>query len=78
MDKNGNNLTEDIELWHRDPVECIKQLMENPAFKNKQSYEPWRVYRRNDYSNREYSEMWTADWWWEMQVRIFFFVNRLF
>lgn len=46
--------------------------MENPAFKNKQCYEPRRMYRRNDYSNREYSEMWTADWWWEMQVRIFF------
>ncbi|KAF8799293.1 hypothetical protein BYT27DRAFT_7040688, partial [Phlegmacium glaucopus] len=31
-DKDGQLRTEDVELWHRDPVECIKELMGNPAF----------------------------------------------
>jgi Plavaka transposase len=38
--------TEDVELWHRDPVECVKELMGNPAFKGKQFYTPKRVYRK--------------------------------
>jgi len=42
--------------------------MQNPAFKDQQYYEPIRVYRDADYSNREYSEMWTGDWWWNKQV----------
>jgi hypothetical protein len=25
-------LTEEVELWKRDPVECIKELIGNPAF----------------------------------------------
>jgi len=59
---------EDVELWHRNPVECVRELMQNPAFKDHQYYEPIRIYRKDDYTNREYGEMWTSDWWWNMQV----------
>ncbi|KAJ7689554.1 hypothetical protein B0H17DRAFT_937114, partial [Mycena rosella] len=41
----------------------------NPSFMN-QGYAPIRVYktlRDGVLSNREYSEMWTADWWWKIQ-----------
>ena len=65
---DGALTTEDVELWHRNPVECIKELMGNPAFKGKQFYAPKRVYRKRDGTNREYSEMWKGDWWWFMQV----------
>ncbi|KAF8954739.1 hypothetical protein BDZ97DRAFT_1927768 [Flammula alnicola] len=27
----------------------------------------YRVYKNSDGTNREYNEMWTADWWWETQ-----------
>ncbi|KAF8950928.1 hypothetical protein BDZ97DRAFT_1636640, partial [Flammula alnicola] len=57
VDKQKKPLTEDVELWHRNPVECIKELMENPAFEKNQCYEPRRVFRKGDYTNREYNEM---------------------
>ena len=66
---DGALKTEDVELWHRNPVECIKELMGNPAFKGKQFYAPKKVYRNEDGTNREYSEMWMGDWWWFKQVR---------
>ncbi|KAJ7662855.1 hypothetical protein B0H17DRAFT_1185009 [Mycena rosella] len=32
LDENDEMMKEDLELWKRDPVECIKELMGNPAF----------------------------------------------
>ncbi|KAJ7156433.1 hypothetical protein C8R43DRAFT_1087288 [Mycena crocata] len=61
--------TEIAEMWYRDPVECVRELLRNPSFA-KQGYTPIRVfkaYKDGVYSNREFSEMWTADWWWEIQ-----------
>ena len=40
VDANGALKTEDVELWHRNPVECIKELLGNPVFKGKQFYAP--------------------------------------
>lgn len=60
-----------VELWHRDPVECVRELLGNPSFK-KQGYVPRRIFKKmsedGEGTNREYNEMWTADWWWEVQV----------
>ncbi|KAJ7634868.1 hypothetical protein FB45DRAFT_830357 [Roridomyces roridus] len=62
-------------MWHRDPVEVVRELLGNPSFQD-QGYAPIRIFKefeegRGDgkdcFSNREYSEMWTADWWWEIQ-----------
>jgi Plavaka transposase len=44
----GNQLSEDgeplpdekLELWRRDPVECIRELLGNPALKNHMKYAP--------------------------------------
>lgn len=69
-DENGDFRTERVELWHRDPVECIAELLGNPQFEGKLGYRPIHVYRNPDGTNREYSEMWTADWWWEIQVKM--------
>ena len=70
IDDRGELRTEDLELWHRDPVKCIQELLDNPAFKDVQAFAPCRVYKNEDMTNREYSEMWTADRWWQIQVRI--------
>ena len=42
--------------------------MGNPAFKGKQCYTPHKVYKNDNGTNREYGEMWTTDWWWNLQV----------
>ena len=66
----GEFVTEVLELWHRDPVECIAKILGNPSFKGHQAYSPEHHFRKNDGINHEYSEMWTADWWWNVQVSI--------
>ena len=37
---NGETLSENLELWKRDPVECVKELVGDPAFKDLMSYVP--------------------------------------
>ena len=29
---DGKMMSEDLELWMQDPVECVKELVGNPAF----------------------------------------------
>ena len=59
---------EDCKLWFRDPVECVSELLANPAFIDFISYAPERVYSDNEGRERIFDEIWTANWWWEMQV----------
>ncbi|KAJ6616697.1 hypothetical protein B0H10DRAFT_2389376 [Mycena sp. CBHHK59/15] len=66
IDADGNPKTEIVEMWHRDPLECVRELLGNPSFLG-QAYEPRRVFKNSDGTNREYSEMCTADWWWYIQ-----------
>ncbi|KAF8998093.1 hypothetical protein BDQ17DRAFT_1391771 [Cyathus striatus] len=60
LDDDGMKMEENITLWSRNPVECIKELIENPTFKD--NLDP-------ECKNREYGDMWTADWWWNTQAR---------
>jgi hypothetical protein len=76
LDASGKPKKEVVELWCRDPVECVRELVGNPAFRAKQHYAPYRIFKRFEdgkYSNREVNEMWTADWWWEIQVFVLVF-----
>jgi len=66
--QDGTMMTEDLELWKRDPVECVKELIGNPAFKKLVSYVPQRAYVDKAGLKRIFDEMWTADWWWDTQV----------
>ncbi|KAJ7583439.1 hypothetical protein C8J56DRAFT_1096646 [Mycena floridula] len=61
---------EKVELWMRDPVEVIKELIGNPAFKNHMAYTPERVFLSKTTDSRQYDEMWTAEWWWEIQEKL--------
>ncbi len=63
---NGQALTEELELWRRDPVECVQELIGNPAFKPHISLKPVKVTRSG---SRYYGEMNTSEWWWDTQVR---------
>ncbi|KAJ7604630.1 hypothetical protein FB45DRAFT_768475 [Roridomyces roridus] len=69
-DEDGKLLTEDLELWMRDPVECIKQLMGNPLFKENMVYAPERAYTSAKGTTRVLDEMWTGNWWWDIQKRL--------
>ncbi|KAJ7652675.1 hypothetical protein DFH06DRAFT_1282610 [Mycena polygramma] len=68
-DSDGKPKKEIVEMWYRDPLECVRELLGNPSY-TKQGYKPMRVYKRfkdGELSNREYTQMWTAEWWWEIQ-----------
>jgi hypothetical protein len=60
---------EKLELWRRDPVDCVRELLGNPAFKKDMKYAPERVYEDVEGNSRVFDEMWTGDWWWETQVK---------
>ncbi|KAF8510439.1 hypothetical protein JB92DRAFT_2831560 [Gautieria morchelliformis] len=67
-DANGESMTEELELFYRDPVECIRELMGNPAFHDSLHYVPERVFEDKKRTKRIYNEMWMANWWWDLQA----------
>ncbi|KAG1794623.1 uncharacterized protein HD556DRAFT_1236445, partial [Suillus plorans] len=69
-DEKGEPLHEDVELWMRDPVECIKDLIGNPQFKDHMVYAPAQAYTDSAGLNRVIGDMWTADWWGEKQKQL--------
>ncbi|KAG1867160.1 hypothetical protein DFJ58DRAFT_714433 [Suillus subalutaceus] len=70
LTNDGHCETEDLELWLRDPVDCICELMANPEFDRMVSYAPERVFADAEGKTRRFDEMWTGNWWWEMQGRL--------
>ena len=56
-------------FFYRDIVQCVEYLLSQPAYWDDIVYAPVREH--NETGERLYSEMHTADWWWETQVRIF-------
>jgi hypothetical protein len=68
--ENGELLEEDVDLWSRDPVECVKELIGNTSFKVDMAYTPARAYSDPAGEHRLIDEMWTADWWCEKQVSL--------
>ena len=66
-DEHGQQLSEDVELWRRDPVECVKELMGNPRFASCMVYAPEKTFNGGV---REYNDMNSGDWWWSIQVSV--------
>ncbi|EKM48505.1 uncharacterized protein PHACADRAFT_108850, partial [Phanerochaete carnosa HHB-10118-sp] len=65
-DKLGNNrklLTEKLEIWRHDSVECIRELIGNPMFCNCITYAPEHVFLNAEGKQHCVDDMWTADWW---------------
>jgi hypothetical protein len=67
-DEDGMRGEEDLELWYRDPVAIVQDLVGNPAFKDSLAFAPQKVYTDAEGGMRTYDEMWTGDWWWKTQV----------
>ncbi|KAG2113682.1 hypothetical protein DEU56DRAFT_874333 [Suillus clintonianus] len=70
VDTNRDMMSAELELWRRNPVECIRELMGNPTFCEKMAYAPERAYEDTEGRRRIYDEMWTADWWWDTQGKM--------
>lgn len=59
-----------LELWKRDPIECIRELIGNPLFRDVIHYAPEKLYVDAEGHQRMYGEAWTGDWWWNLQVSL--------
>ncbi|KIO21736.1 hypothetical protein M407DRAFT_45836, partial [Tulasnella calospora MUT 4182] len=70
LDTHGVRLKEVVELWLRDPVECVRDLMGKPTLRDVMSYLPTKVYTNAERRTRVYEEMWTGDWWWNVQEKL--------
>jgi hypothetical protein len=67
-DDEGNPIAENVELWMRDIIECIRELLGNPAFRRHLCFKPEQAYRDATRTRRIFDQTWTGDWAWEMQV----------
>lgn len=56
-------------FYYRDIVACVAYLLAQPCYNSDMVYAPIR--EANSEGHRMYSEMHTADWWWDIQVRPF-------
>ncbi|KAJ7749142.1 hypothetical protein B0H16DRAFT_1847253 [Mycena metata] len=66
-DDDGKPIVETLELWYRDPVDCIRELMGNPVFCDVMQYAPQKCFEDMAGMSEVINEMWTADWWWKLQ-----------
>lgn len=68
VDEDGQLMVEKVKLWRCDPVQCIRELIGNPAFREAMKYEPEQVYTNSDQTIWRYDEMSSGNWWWKVQV----------
>ena len=61
-------MNEQLDLWHCDPIDNVKGLIGNPAFKDYTSYVPEHVYIDDKGKVRIFDKMWTGNWRWDTQV----------
>lgn len=66
---DGAEIVEELELWYRDPVECIRELIGNPLFRDSMSYAPEQLFEDPGGRRRVWNQMSSGDWWWKVQVR---------
>lgn len=57
------------QLHSRDVLDCIRAIFGDPEFARDLVFAPKRCYMDHERTQRVYSEMYTGDWWWSVQVR---------
>jgi len=55
-----------IEFWKRDRLQVLQDIVGDVRLAPHMKWAPER--HRNSKGERIYSELWTGNWWWEMQV----------
>ena len=59
---------ERLSFYFRDVMECIRALYGDPDFASDLVFTPERHYSDPERTCRIYTEMYTGDWWWAVQV----------
>ncbi|KEP46015.1 hypothetical protein V565_223910 [Rhizoctonia solani 123E] len=56
-----------VEVWLRNALHVVRQLIGNPRFRLYMRFAPVRHWTTALRQARVYGEMWTGNWWWEIQ-----------
>jgi len=54
------------EVWFRDPLTLVHNMLSNPDFKDEVDYAPFQEYDRAD--NRQFQDIMSGNWAWEQCV----------
>ena len=73
---DGVDMSEELELWFRNPVECVRELIGNPVFRDHMVYAPEKLYEDESEDSQVWNEMNTGEWWWKTQVSSSFSEGR--
>jgi hypothetical protein len=68
--KVAGGTPETLYLRYRDPQKVIEFLLGFPPFRPYLVYAPVKEFDDPDMTSRMYSEIHTADWWWETQTKL--------
>lgn len=66
---DGTPKMEEVELWRKDPTDCVEQLIGDSTFDGNVAYGPETTFVDAAGKTQCYGEMWTGSWWHETQVR---------
>ena len=69
LDSEQDVEEEVLDLWMRDAIVLIQELLEDPNFKNEMHHRPMHLYTDESWEERIFGEMWTADWWHKNAAR---------
>ena len=67
---------EALDLWMRDALELIQELLKDPKLKDDLVYQPMHIYTDETWEERIYGEMWTGDWWSKNSVRFVCYIEN--
>jgi hypothetical protein len=68
VDPESGTPHDNVVLYYRDPLEAIETLLALPSLKESMEFLPRRVWETSAREERLYTELFTGDWAWEMQV----------
>jgi hypothetical protein len=66
----NDNHQRPIKYWCRDIIKSVKWLMRQPPYAEHLVIAPQQCFNSDTPPKCLYTEMQTADWWWETEVRI--------
>lgn len=64
-----------VQLYYRDPLECLQSLLISPLLADSVDFSPYRLYETSEKLIRKYDEWMSGDAAWEMQVIFFSAIN---
>jgi len=64
-----------INLFYRNPIECLEMLMQNPLLADQLEFTPFHVFRTAEKTMYIYTEWLSGDTAWSIQVNLFFLVR---